>query len=140
MHKKFITFIVASAMAITGVMSQPAQAGDDDIAKWIAGLAALAIIGAAVADNNRSKSKPAYTQTPQPRQNNLLPARCRINENIHGQKIQGLSRQCLRRSNVNVQSLPRECAVKLRNRHQGRDEVIYGGRCLKSHGYRLARH
>jgi hypothetical protein len=147
MYRKFITFIVASAIAVTGLTAQPVQAGNDDVAKWIAGLAALAIIGAAVADNNRSKSKPVYSHAPQPTYNHvpkprhshlLLPAQCRVSENVHGQKIRGFSRHCLRRNNINVQNLPRDCAVKLRDR-QGKNKIIYGGRCLQGHGYKLAR-
>lgn len=50
MHRKFITLIVAAAIAVTG-FSGPARAGNKDFARALAGLAALAIIGAAIHDS-----------------------------------------------------------------------------------------
>ncbi|WP_422032177.1 hypothetical protein [Roseovarius sp.] len=49
--KRFITSIMAAAMALTVLSSAPARA-DNDTAKIIAGAAALAIIGMAIADAN----------------------------------------------------------------------------------------
>ncbi len=47
-HKTFISGIAAIAIAITGLTTAPARASDDT-AKIIAGVAALAIIGSAIA-------------------------------------------------------------------------------------------
>ncbi|MEQ8896391.1 MAG: hypothetical protein RID23_04815 [Roseovarius sp.] len=49
--KRFITSIMAAAMALTVLSSAPARA-DNDTAKIIAGAAALAIIGLAIKDAN----------------------------------------------------------------------------------------
>ncbi len=53
-HRQFIATVLAAAVAMTGLTAAPARA-DNDAAKVIAGVAALAIIGAAVADANKSK-------------------------------------------------------------------------------------
>lgn len=57
MHRKFITLIVASAMAVTGLSAAPARADAEDAAKVIAGVAALAILGAAIADAKDDKDR-----------------------------------------------------------------------------------
>ncbi|MEI4195802.1 hypothetical protein [Roseovarius sp. E0-M6] len=54
-HTRFITIISALAIALTGLTAAPARADDKDTAKWIAGIAALAIIGAGIADANKKK-------------------------------------------------------------------------------------
>lgn len=52
-HRTFISLILAAALAVTGVTAAPAQAGDKDVAKWVAGAVALGLIGAAIADQRR---------------------------------------------------------------------------------------
>ncbi|GHG83794.1 hypothetical protein [Pseudodonghicola xiamenensis] len=55
MHRKFIALVsgLAVAVALTAASTAPARA-DNDAAKVLAGIAALAIIGAAIDNNNRS--------------------------------------------------------------------------------------
>lgn len=49
MHRKFIALIVSAAIAVTGLSLSAAPArADDDTAKIIAGIAALALLGAAI--------------------------------------------------------------------------------------------
>ena len=52
--KGFTTTLAAIAIAFSSFSAAPAQAGDDT-AKIIAGVAALAIIGAAIADNRNNR-------------------------------------------------------------------------------------
>lgn len=55
MHRKFIALIVATAVAVTGISTTQARAADTgDI---LGGLAAIAIIGAAVNHYNKEKRK-----------------------------------------------------------------------------------
>ena len=55
MHRKFIAFIIGSAMTVTSLAASPVEARDrGEAAAIIAGVAALAIVGAAIADNNRN--------------------------------------------------------------------------------------
>lgn len=166
MHRKFIALVLSSSLAVTSLTAQPVKA--DDTAEWIAGAAALAIIGLAIADANK-KPKVTYNQpvthghghghtphvqnytnghagntvihSPKPRYHNpkVLPRGCRVNENLHGQVIRGLGKHCLKRAGVNVHALPAHCEVKVRNSHNGKRKIIYGGRCLRQNGYTLAR-
>ncbi|HKL05514.1 MAG TPA: hypothetical protein VJ929_06860 [Roseovarius sp.] len=63
LHRQFIAAVLAAAVAVTGLTAAPARA-DNDAAKVIAGVAALAIIGAAVADANKSKRPKVIYQAP----------------------------------------------------------------------------
>lgn len=57
MHRKFIAIVLGAALAVTGLSSAPVRAQDrGETAAIIAGVAALAIIGAAVA-NDRKKDR-----------------------------------------------------------------------------------
>ena len=165
MYRRFITLVVSAAIAVTGLTAQPVYADDDDVAKWIAGIAALAIIGAAVAERNDRKKKRynnGYVHVPQPRYDGYgystkpyrgwkhggkkrrdayrLPGQCRVKRNLQGNEIRGFARGCLKRNNVNVDALPRQCAVRFRDRDRQRRVVLYTGRCLKQYGYRVARY
>ena len=58
MSRKFITTIVAGAIAITGFSTAQAQAGDRDLVRFLAGATALVIIGKALSDHDdRHKPK-----------------------------------------------------------------------------------
>lgn len=63
LHRQFIAAVLAAAVAVTGLTAAPARA-DNDAAKVIAAVAALAIIGAAVADANKSKRPKVIYRTP----------------------------------------------------------------------------
>lgn len=161
-HRTFISLILAGAIAVTGITAAPARAGDDDIAKWIAGAAALAIIGAAIADNDRSKKKvvtrnyykqydhghrhgnlghskkrhkryPGFTRGDQFK----LPSQCRRDVQTRRGYIKGFGRRCLLNNYGHYNSLPHQCAVKTRD-YSGKRRVIYSGRCLGQYGYRVA--
>jgi hypothetical protein len=56
MHRKFIALIVSAALAVTGLSLAAAPARADDTAKILAGIAAFALIGAAI-HNNRNKDQ-----------------------------------------------------------------------------------
>ncbi|SLN57569.1 hypothetical protein PEL8287_03094 [Roseovarius litorisediminis] len=57
MYRKFISIVVAASVAVTGLTAAPARAEINDTTKIIAGVAALAIIGAAIADNKKDKRR-----------------------------------------------------------------------------------
>lgn len=57
MHRKFIALIISAALAVTSLTAVPAQAQNrGETAAIIAGVAALAIVGAAIADD-RNKDR-----------------------------------------------------------------------------------
>lgn len=158
MHRKFIALVLSGSLAVTSLTAQPVKA--DDTAEWIAGAAALAIIGLAISEANKDP-KPTYnyghtytphsyqgthghagpsvTYAPKPRHHKVLPRQCRRVEHLQGHVIRGLGKRCLKRQGVNVHALPGHCAIKVRNAETGKRKVIYGGRCLRQHGYTLAR-
>jgi Ni/Co efflux regulator RcnB len=166
MHRKFITLIVASAMAVTGLSAAPARADVEDAAKVIVGVAALAILGAAIADakddkdrvtrnrghlrhddrhrgnrhkwDNRHRGNKHARPLPKRVQRKLLPGVCRIDVRArNGQRLSGFGRRCLKRNYGYANSLPRACESRVRGRH-GHLRTMYRGRCLHRHGYREA--
>ena len=54
LHTHFIAGVTALAIGITGLSAAPARA-DDNTARVLTGLAAIAIVGAAIADNKRER-------------------------------------------------------------------------------------
>jgi hypothetical protein len=66
MTRRFIATLLAGAIAITGISTQTAQAGDRELARFLAGAAALVVIGAAIKkDNDRKRqaaAQPVYTE------------------------------------------------------------------------------
>ena len=149
MHRTFIALVLSAALAVTGLSANTAQAGDRTT-EWIAGAAALAIIGLAIHEESKKKKRKraaqqyyynnTHTHQPKPYvpHHKVLPRQCRVKEYIHGNKFRGLSRKCLKRNHVNVQALPRSCAVKIHDQHTGQRRIVYGGRCLRQQGYTLA--
>ena len=61
MHRKFIAIVLGAALAVTGLSSAPVRAQDrGETAAIIAGVAALAIIGAAVANDRKKDRRKDY--------------------------------------------------------------------------------
>lgn len=148
MHRKFIALIVTAAIVITG-STAPARADSDDVAKLLAGLTVLAIIGAALEDRRDDRyphyrpSRPVpvepllYPRPVPPRViNKVLPAEClRPAPNI-GPNARVLGKRCLVKSYRHADKLPRKCRVEFQGRHETRKG--YRVQCLRNKGYRLS--
>lgn len=144
-HRTFIAAILAAAMAITGMTSNPAHAGNDDVAKWIAGAVALGLIGAAIAEakdkddrivsRNRGHGFGHGRHAYQHDRRFLLPKHCRVRIRTGHDDIRGYGRRCLLNNYAHFNTLPHQCAVRAHGNH-GR--VVYRRGCLKRHGYRAA--
>ncbi|AFO89148.1 hypothetical protein D1822_16535 [Phaeobacter inhibens] len=151
-HRKFITLIVAAAVAVTGFSAAPARA-DEDVAKVLAGLAVLGIIGAIV-KNNRDDDHPQVTRPHRPthgRPNRPhrpkplpprvarydLPAQCVRYFPRYSQSRTLMGRGCLRKQYGFEHKLPRACQVTFWNGKRNR--VGYRPDCLKNRGYRITR-
>ena len=166
MHRKFITLILAASMAVTGLSAAPARADAEDAAQVIAGVAAIAILGAAIAKskddndhvtrnrghirhdnrhrgrgqqwNNRHRGNKHARPLPNRVQRKLLPGSCQITARAgNGQHLRGFGRHCLTRNYGYTNSLPRACETRVRARN-GAPRTIYRGRCLQQHGYSVA--
>jgi hypothetical protein len=146
LHRKFIAFVLATSIAITGFSAAPARAGDD-VAKLLAGLAVLGVLGVAISKErrkNRTVSRntvepaPVHTQ-PRPLPPRIarydLPGKClryfpafRDGRNLVGQK-------CLRNNYRHVNALPQQCRVTFWNGR--RHKSAFKPRCLRRNGYRI---
>ncbi|UWR06836.1 hypothetical protein [Ruegeria sp. B32] len=151
MHRKFIALVVATAVAITGVSASQAKAADaHDI---LGGLAAIAIIGAAVNHYNKEKRKERVT-----RQNNYvyqpqnvrpdhirplprrvarydLPQRCLKTYNGYSKKRPLLGLNCLEKHYKHANSLPQQCKVGFWDGKKVKR--AYEPACLRQKGYRV---
>ncbi|MFT4959894.1 MAG: hypothetical protein ACI92Z_000971 [Paracoccaceae bacterium] len=157
MHRKFITLIIAAAIAVTG-FSAPAHAGNKDVIKALAGLAILGVIGAAIHDSNKNQpvvsrrnTHPDYRVPPHRRHGDvkprpmpkhvsrlILPGSClRSFEMGRGKKTRVLGRQCMHKTYGFTQNLPRACAQKIWSPKGVRRG--FNVSCLKSEGYRVSR-
>lgn len=167
MYRKFIALISAAAIAIAAVAATtaPARADTQDVAKVLAGLAALAIIGAAINDHNanapqvvtrnpypkggyypRGNYYPQHTYRPQPVQPRPvppavtrydLPAQCLSNFNLRRGNVQLYRENCLQNNYRHVNALPNACRIDVRTANDVRR--AYDPNCLRSRGYRNAR-
>nr|WP_170540205.1 hypothetical protein [Ruegeria arenilitoris] len=151
MHRKFIALVVATAVAITGVSASQAKAADaHDI---LGGMAAIAIIGAAVNHYNKEKRKERVT-----RQNNYvhqpqnvrpdhirplprrvarydLPQRCLKTYNGYSKKRPLLGPNCLEKHYKHANSLPQQCKVGFWDGKKVKR--AYEPACLRQKGYRV---
>ncbi|WP_306114806.1 hypothetical protein [Roseovarius sp. MMSF_3305] len=170
MYRRFIATILATAVAITGLTAAPARADNDDLLKILGGVAAIAIIGAAIKeardDDKVSRNYPYYGHRPHkshrkhrrhtyqgnrydnhgarplPKrvQRKLLPASCRVNARRNGQRFVGYSNWCLDRKFHYTNALPRECAVTARILRNNKRRLVYRSGCLGRYGYAAAQY
>lgn len=160
MHRKFIALVLSTALVITGFSTAPARAGDDT-AKLLAGLAALALIGAAIQNNKRDRyvvsRNPVYTPPPvykprpvhkphgkyytkpaAPKITRLdLPGQCLRTKSVNGRARNLFGNRCLKTNYAFNGTLPKAC--RLGYWDGGRNRVGYEPLCLRENGYRFAR-
>ncbi|WP_299948394.1 hypothetical protein [uncultured Ruegeria sp.] len=157
MHRKFIALIVATAVAVTGISASQARAADTrDI---LGGLAALAIIGAAVhhyQDEKREEEKKRrhkqqkkkakkqaqkkiHKNHVRPLPNRVarydLPQRCLRTFNAYSKKHPLLGPNCLKKHYKHADSLPHQCKVGFWNGKKVKR--AYEPACLRQNGYRV---
>lgn len=158
MHRKFIALVCASALAVTAI-SAPARA-DEDVAKVIAGLAALAIIGAVINDHNdrdevvvhrhvqpnyprqthnygSAPRKPVVQPRPLPRNVTKydLPKNCLKTVKQGRDSVRILGQNCMEQNYNLTKSLPNACKVQVRG-NEGKRQG-YKPNCLRERGYQL---
>ncbi|SHE78928.1 hypothetical protein SAMN05444279_10884 [Ruegeria intermedia] len=151
MHRKFIALVVATAVAITGVSASQAKAADaHDI---LGGLAAIAIIGAAVNHYNKEKRKERVarqnTHIHQPQETRPdhirplprrvarydLPQRCLKTYKGYSKNRPLLKPKCLEKHYEYANSLPQQCKVGFWNGKK--IKRAYEPACLRQKGYRV---
>ena len=155
LHRRFIGIVLAASVAVTGFTAAPARA-DEDFGKFLAGLAAIAIIGAAIENNrdrdvkvirrntvrvnpghhhNHNRNKHNHVRPlPQHVKKFDLPAHClRKFPGLGNKRI--LGRGCLNNNYRHVGSLPQACKIAVDRGQKHR--VGYELLCLRERGYRL---
>ncbi len=75
MARKFISFIIAASVAVTGLTAAPAQAGDRDLARALAAIAGVAIVGAVINESRKDNRYAAPRQYYQPQRQYYQPQR-----------------------------------------------------------------
>jgi hypothetical protein len=146
-HHKFIGAIAGLSILITSFAAAPARAGDDDVARALAALVGIAIIGAAINDarDDRHVKPKVHTYSgvnPRPLpprvRRNILPQKCfRVFTNNKGGRMPAFGHRCLQNSYAYANALPHRC---LRNAKTNRGlRPVYGARCLRQEGYQLSR-
>ncbi|SEQ00889.1 hypothetical protein [Thalassovita taeanensis] len=157
MSRKFIATILAASLAITGFSTAPAQAGNDDLAKFLAGAAALVIIGSAIDDNKNRKvvtrrydDNRYYGTTNQhqhryqhqyERRSAPLPRyddkryndRGRNQAKSRDHRPSGANDRHAARTHPRARALPEQCRLP------GRGKAAYSAKCLNRYGYRADR-
>jgi len=66
MYRRFISFIAAAAIAITALGAAPAYADDRDLAKALAAILGVAVIGKIIHDNNKKKREQVVSRNAPP--------------------------------------------------------------------------
>jgi hypothetical protein len=154
MTRRLIATVLAAAMALTSFNVGTAQATDRDTARFIAGAAALAIIGSAFAAEQRRKATPTHsTQSPrynqqykrpnhqynrrnEHRQNNKKRARpavarqCLSNVRGHNGWTQGYGVSCAKKNTR--AALPSDC---VRRNYANGPRLYYAPSCLRQRGF-----
>lgn len=133
------------AAAIALLPAPAAQAGGDDVAKVLAGLAALAVIGIAIDKHNDKKKKtvvvPVHPRPLPPTVHRYtLPKTCTRTVWKDGEQIPVLGGTCLSKRYTHYAGLPKSCEFRHWNSRKGVWRYSYGQSCLERHGYRVARH
>lgn len=144
---KFVTAgVTAIALTLTSVPAQARGLSEDDIGKILFGLVAAGILTTTINNNNQRRTvtvTPQVTEQSRPRRDHgrsrasILPRACltRVETRFGTHRI--LGRNCLRRNDVNVRNLPRNCAVRLHS--NGNVRRGFDPQCLRDAGFRTQR-
>ncbi|MFK7878649.1 hypothetical protein [Roseobacter sp.] len=155
MSRKFITTIVAVALAVTAFGRAPARA-DDNLIGALAAIAGIAIVGKVIHDHNKKKQQSStvtrnihrapiqhndhrvYNLKPRPlpqrASRKLLPGNCLRSVDTWQGRLRYFGQRCLKQQYKHVDRLPQACALRVRSVGRGYDAL-----CLRNKGYQLAR-
>ena len=159
-HRRFIAAIISVSISITAFSAGSARAGDRDVARFLAGVAGLVVLGAIINDQRKKDKAPDYDYTarrdyqPLPRTQHaprhalkprplpdrvarkVLPGHCLNDYNTRRGPVRLLGEHCLRKNYRHVNRLPSECYSEVRSR--GGVRRGYGPQCLRTYGYTFA--
>ena len=138
--RRFVAALAAAAtaMALMTAAAVPARASteSDNFAKAIAALAAIAIIGSTINDNNR-RGKVVSPRQPDRDDHRsrvqTLPEQCAVEIRGNRRNQTLYVERCLRRSGID-RRLPQQCATTVNLR--GRSVTAFPENCLLNAGFR----
>lgn len=146
--KQMIAVALAATLALTSLPS-PVLANDRDeqIGKILFGLAALAVLGAAIENRNDNDRPRVSVQTATPPRHSgglgipprarVLPAQCFRRIETQSGQSRFFGKRCLRNNYRYADRLPVRCEIGIRTNHGIR--VGYRPRCLRDAGFSMAR-
>lgn len=150
MHRTFLSAVAILSIVLTGFAPAPARAADDDVARTLAVILGLAVLGAAIAhDDDRDRDRvtrydnyrprPGIAPRPLPHrvQRKVLPQECLRSFRTRDGRARMFTKRCLERNYRYTKSLPRDCRVRVKTDRGTRHG--YGARCLNRRGYTIAR-
>jgi len=159
MHRYFIAGITAVTLLVTAFNAAPARAQDQDLARLLAGIAALAIVGKAIHDRNERREvrkdyfhrdtivhrdhvqrQNVITLRPLPQAvaRKVLPRQClRQVQTRNGDIRRAFGARCLERNYQHSNLLPRNCARQFETQRGTR--WMYRAGCLRNNGFQIAR-
>jgi hypothetical protein len=145
MFKALTAAVTAISLLAASVAPAHADRRSDDFAKALAAIAALALIGSAISNNNNhTQPRPPVYVPPRPQppvyhhpvQRPRVPNVCAIQ--IEGRKRHStttvFTESCLRAEGFRY-ALPRNCARDIRI--YGRNDRVYSENCLEGAGFRV---
>lgn len=117
--RKALLSAVAGAVALSSLAVTPAQAGNDDLARALIGIGAIAIIGSALANESRAQPRPDQHhhqggyQQPRPRYRLTVSDSCQVRTRVNGYNAVGYDVSCARRSASMPERLPQQCLQRI---------------------------
>jgi hypothetical protein len=103
---KFLTApVLAASIALTGFSTAPARANNDDVAGFVAGLAALAIIGIAINESQSNQKEKARKKSKKKRQN-AIAIRSKNSKHLQGKRPM---RDCMPKKHIARSCPPNVC-------------------------------
>ena len=154
MTRKAILSAIAGAVALTSVAATPARAGNEELARALIGIGALAIIGTAIAneakannnnnhDNgghnggwNNGGHQGGWQPKPQPRPKKTVPEFCEVRTWVNGYRAIGYAAACSRNHASHPQALPERCRQRTDvPRGQRGVKFIYRKVCMNKRGW-----
>ena len=150
---RFLTAsILVASIAFSSISVSPAQAGNKEVGRILAGALTLAIIASVINDNKSSRrantkaavSKNNYGPAPisgperHRRLRRTLPAECLFNVRTRNEERAVFGKICLNEVMRYANRLPSACEDTVRVRY-GRKAKVFDAKCLRNRGYQVAR-
>ena len=158
MYRRFIATVAAVSVAITALGAAPARADDKDVARALAAILGIAVVGKIIHDKKKDKERavtrryneprikrdrrhePQVQPRPLPRHvrnSKLLPSQCFRSYDTRRGTVRMFGRRCLENNFRHANRLPQHCKVRVKTYNGKR--TGYQARCMRDAGYRLAR-